>query len=614
MSKSGYFHTSGSHSRSLLFSWSVSSQSVDKNQTTIKWSLKGDGGSSTSWVMAGNFKVVINGSTVYRSSTRIKLYKGKTIASGTFKISHGSDGSKSFTVKAEAGIYNVAVNCSGSATWALPTIARATKPTVNKNTICFGDEIKISLPRASSSFTHTIQAGVDRGIKFHNIATKVGTSHRWRLPKSWAEYITSADMKLRIRVYTYKGSTYVGSHEVSPQITVKATDDMAPSLDISLSDEKGLYEKYGGFVRGQSKIKAKILEQLYKGAKVKTRSLTINGLTYQANEHTTDTITTTSQSIAASVKDSRNMTSTKTVKPKVFDWYAPKLYGIKIGRANSDGTVNDTGGYAKIVFRTDIAPINGDNKKTLKIAYKQQNANVWSYETIVLNSFTQTITTLIPADGENSWDIQIIVSDDFKTITASETVDTVYVLLDFHKSGKGIAVGKVSEHENMLEVNRDWKIRIHGKEILDYVYPIGSIYLSTSHISPETLFGGKWQQLQNRFLLGAGSHYANGHTGGESTHKLSVDELPKHSHDTPFFNNMDKESKNDFVGVFGKGMTVSQALKQTGKSSTIEMWWKDQFNTAEGSEHSYRTSSTGSNKAHNNMPPYIVVNMWKRIE
>jgi hypothetical protein len=76
--------------------------------------------------MAGNFKIVIDGATAYSSSDRIKLYgNGATqVASGTKTITHNNDGSRTFKVSLEAGIYAVAVNCTGSATFTLDKIAR----------------------------------------------------------------------------------------------------------------------------------------------------------------------------------------------------------------------------------------------------------------------------------------------------------------------------------------------------------------------------------------------------------------------------------------------------------------------------------------------------------
>lgn len=186
--------------------------------------------------------------------------------------------------------------------------------------------------------------------------------------------------------------------------------------------------------------------------------------------------------------------------------------------------------------------------------------------------------------------------------------------MDFKAGGKGIAIGKVSEKDKTLEIADSWELEVHGKKLIDYIYPIGSIYLSVNSTSPATLFGGSWTQLKDRFLLGAGSTYSSGATGGAATHKLSVAEMPNHAHDTPFFNNMTNngEMKSDFIGVFGKGVTASQALKDTGQTSTMEMWWINQTNTAEGNEWAYLTSAKGSGSAHNNMPPYLVVYMWKR--
>ena len=62
--------------------------------------------------------------------------------------------------------------------------------------------------------------------------------------------------------------------------------------------------------------------------------------------------------------------------------------------------------------------------------------------------------------------------------------------------------------------------------IADLVYPVGSIYMSVNSTSPATLFGGTWTQIQDTFLLAAGSTYAAGATGGEATHTLTENEMP----------------------------------------------------------------------------------------
>lgn len=125
MALSGSVKTSTYGSMGLIFSWTAT-QDVAKNQSTIKWNVKSYGRESNFYYMAGNFKVVIDGSTVYSSSDRIQLWGNgaTTVASGSRTLNHNSDGSKSFSVSLEAGIYTYAVNCTGSATFTLDKIAR----------------------------------------------------------------------------------------------------------------------------------------------------------------------------------------------------------------------------------------------------------------------------------------------------------------------------------------------------------------------------------------------------------------------------------------------------------------------------------------------------------
>lgn len=119
-----------------------------------------------------------------------------------------------------------------------------------------------------------------------------------------------------------------------------------------------------------------------------------------------------------------------------------------------------------------------------------------------------------------------------------------------------------------------------GLSLLD-VYPVGSVYISVSSTNPGTLFGGTWEQLQNRFLLGAGSLYSAGSTGGEATHKLTINEMPSHSHQT-YFRYSD--------GAGGGNWNYFDP----------------------GSNYAANTTSVGGSQPHNNMPPYLVVYMWKR--
>ena len=124
------------------------------------------------------------------------------------------------------------------------------------------------------------------------------------------------------------------------------------------------------------------------------------------------------------------------------------------------------------------------------------------------------------------------------------------------------------------------------ERILD-IYPVGSIYMSVNSTSPASLFGGTWEQLKDRFLLGAGGSYTAGNTGGAATHTLTVDEMPSHNHSyirPPLYYGEETDKRN----VLGDITTTTTGIAAN-------------------------TADSGDNQPHNNMPPYLAVYMWKRV-
>lgn len=124
--------------------------------------------------------------------------------------------------------------------------------------------------------------------------------------------------------------------------------------------------------------------------------------------------------------------------------------------------------------------------------------------------------------------------------------------------------------------------------ILDNVYPVGSIYMSVNSTNPKNLFGGTWEQIQGKFLFGMNSSYPAGSTGGEITHALTIDEMPEHNH-TIYYPNAG--------GPYGNANISYPEGSDTNMTWCAEMC---------------KTAPTGGGAAHNNMPPYLSVYIWKR--
>ena len=616
MAKSGSITTNESHGRSVKLSWSLSSQSVENNQSTLSWSITG-AGSASGWVMTGGFKAVINGTTVYSTSTdtRIQLYNGTSVASGTTKITHNADGTKSFSLSIEAGVYTYAVSVTASGTHTLDTIPRAS--TVSATNANMGSASTITITRASSSFTHTLTYSF--GSTTGTIVSKTtSTSVSWTPALTLANQIPNAvSGTCTITCDTYNGSTKIGSKTCTLTLTVPASVKPTMTSVTATRVDGDVPAAWAIYVQNKSKATVTIngAAGAY-GSTISSYSISGGGYSSTASSFTTGLLAASGTiTFTAKVTDSRGRVSdAKTVSISVVAYSAPSFSSYISQRATSAGVINDDGTYIRGLISFSYATCSSKNTITCATYYKKSSATSWTNANKSFSSGTAFTFGGGAISTESSYDVKYTITDAFTTVTIIDMVSTASVLMDFKAGGKGIAIGKVSEKDKTLEIADSWELEVHGKKLIDYIYPIGSIYLSVNSTSPATLFGGSWTQLKDRFLLGAGSTYSSGATGGAATHKLSVAEMPSHAHDTPFFNNMTNngEMKSDFIGVFGKGVTASQALKDTGQTSTMEMWWINQTNTAEGNEWAYLTSAKGSGSAHNNMPPYLVVYMWKR--
>ena len=142
--------------------------------------------------------------------------------------------------------------------------------------------------------------------------------------------------------------------------------------------------------------------------------------------------------------------------------------------------------------------------------------------------------------------------------------------------------------------------------LIDIIYPVGSIYMSVNNTSPQTLFGGTWVQIKDTFLLSAGDTYSGGATGGEATHTLTEAELPSISGSMTFRRwswGSGSDSWSNLTtavdGKFTKTQVASSGVDALGYG-----------NNARGSDK--YTFAFGSGSAHNNLPPYLVVYIWKR--
>lgn len=725
MASSGSFNTTGYDGRYLTFAWSEKSQSVSNNETVINWSLKGAGSGGVDWYKAGPFKVVIAGVTVYNSSTRIKLFNGTTVASGTATIKHNNDGTKSFSASVEAAIYYSAVNCKGSKTFTLDPIARASQPSLitwpetTNDVGYFGDTISIHMNRKSDAFTHTVR--YEFGTKSGTIATKVETGTTWKIPESFMDLLPAATQGSgRIYVDTYNGSTLVGTKYTG--FTAKVPASVKPSCSIQVLEGTSYKTTYGDLIKGLSTLVINTTGTKAYSSDIASYNVTADGIKYTGAKVTTAPISKAGTvTVTATVTDKRGRTSEPaTAEFAVLDYKPPIIKDVRVRRCDEDGTANDQGEYAEIIFSASAEPLN--NKNNVNYYMDAKLTSITEYTTLLSGQLNQyngyTLTDysyIFPFNGNKSYNVRIRVQDGINTVMYTTSVSTAFTLINWGADGTSISFGEVATDaktfKNALALNQkgnryafsspgvagtagfvlmanititaanadtpitfvftsrdamtpmtvhvtlensdmtasslqsiryegtnydaylvpsgslawelyvkksgnhdtitlqDWytsktmqnrvSVTFPGTlvsqvptpyykatpaaldSLIDFIYPVGSVYISYSHNNPADMFGGTWVRIENAFLWGVDDKGTIGTTGGEKTHALTVNELPKHTHGSVYSGNA---------------------------SGTKNYSWL----ASGGSNMAYGTIETGGGTAHNNMPPYVQVSIWRR--
>lgn len=344
---------------------------------------------------------------------------------------------------------------------------------------------------------------------------------------------------------------------------------------------------------------------------------------------------------------------------------APRITGLSVIRCSSNGTAMDDGTYFKIAFSwaTD------KTIKSITVKWKASSETTWTSSTVTASGTSGTVNSVLGAGAistESTYNVTLVVTDEVGSSTVTRNVPSLAYAIDFKAGGKGVAIGKPASKDGVFEValtQYDKFETLVGNGLAAYTgsgdagidpdttiesliltnnnvpedgvfmyiitmfyntksatsnraqvaipynklgntfrryyydgswsawtntaldsHPVNSFYIAYSHTSPAELFGGTWTRISERFLYAAPATGTIGSTAGEKTHKLTVSEIPSHGHT-----------------LWATGSGTGEAtgwgfsrVKQTQTEQSNLMW------------------GPGSGAAHNNMPPYVYVSIWRR--
>ena len=471
--------------------WSVREQDAARNKTVILWScgLHPEEQYYTNAIRMS--AVVINGRTVYSGGTYSDItdYREETFASGTMEIDHESDGSKTFTVSAFSGwLYGNGDYNAPAQSFELPTIPRATVPSMGAATI--GEEVTISLPRASGTFTHTLTYSF--GSASGTIGSALGTSAVWRLPESLAAQIPHDPGGTgTLTCVTYSGSTLIGSKTIA--FTASVPGSMKPALTpgwatVTYDNSGTKASAIRAWVQGYSKARAVFDDSRItckQGASVRGYSITYLGKTVSESPYRTETIGGTAATVRCTVTDSRGLSAYEDFEIAIHPYAPPALTGARLYRADGDGTASDSGTHIAGRATANYSSIGGENAAAIRGYWKAVGGSYGSGEALS-SGVTGIISGSAVISTERSYVAKLVITDSLgNTAEFEDSIPTERVAFHLKEGGNGAAFGKVAEQEELLDVVWDarfWKdvqvdgaLQVGGNLVADYIIEQGTI-------------------------------------------------------------------------------------------------------------------------------------------
>lgn len=496
------------------------------------------------------------------------------LVSGGFWAPHNADGTGMATVGSyySSGYGNMPYE---EFTLTLTKIARASQPSINtypgnSPDITAGTACTIHMNK-QANFTHKVSYLF--GNRTAVIATGVVDNCSWTPPTYLLDQIKDATVGVGlISVETYSGSTKIGETK-GCNFNLHLPSNSEPTIGaITLTEQHAGVKAKNANVTVQQISKKLVSVPVSAKYSASIKTVTCDGVTLSNNNGTyTGYISNKSNgTYKVTVTDSRGLQSSNAVEQTFYEYAKPFITATlkRESETSSEGTLSVSGSYSTILSNTLSMTIQrNDASSPTTVSPLLSNGKI---------SYSKSYTDL---NYVQSFTIKVKATDGFgESVEATAALGVAQYAFAMIK--QGVILGPDSylfDKQNAM------------RSVLDFFYPVGTIYTTEDKdFNPSTRWGGTWELIKDRMIIGAGNSYAVKSTGGEATHTLTGKEIPPHNHTSPVRIQWYNEERN---GVIFTGWGASNA----------QVDYQTQY-----------TGYAGEGHAHNNLPPYYSAYIWRR--
>ena len=517
------------------------------------------------------------------------------LVSGGFWVPHNADGTGSATVGSyySSGYGNMPY---GEFTLTLSTIPRASQPSINtwpnnSPDITAGVACTIHMNK-QANFTHKVSYSF--GKKSGVIATGVVDNCSWTPPTSLLDQISTATVGYGgISVETYSGSTKIGDTKTC-NFNLHIPNDSNPTIGaITLTEQHAGVKAKNENVTVQQISKKLVSVPVSAKYSASIKTVTCDGVALSNNNGTyTGYISNKSNgTYKVTVTDSRGLQSSNSATQTFYEYAKPFITATlkRESETSANGTLSVSGSYSTILSNTLSMTIQrNDESSPTDVEPTLSDGNI---------SYSKSYTDL---NYVQSFTVKVKATDGF-----GESIEATAVLGVGQYAFAMIKHGVILGPDSYLFDKQNAML-----SVLDFFYPVGTIYTTEDKdFNPSTRWGGTWELIKDRMIIGAGNSYAVKSTGGNSSHAhttgghtLTVNEMPSHNHPTT--------SNGQFTVNNGGGSGISGIPANTpgwGSLSPADWWHVSVSNTGGSASHSHGNTGSASN-----LPPYYSAYIWRR--